>query len=275
MNQDIAQRVVLITGASSGIGEALAREFASRGAYLVLTARRKDRIEELARELTAKGTQAIAVAADVTVDGDMESAVALGLEAFGRIDVVIANAGFGVSSELAKLTLDDYRRQFETNVFGVLRTVYASVNALAETRGRLALVGSVSGYLSLPAGSAYAMSKYAVRALAEGLRGELAEKGVSVTHIAPGFVDSEIRRVSNEGEFQAERTDFIPSWLRMPADKAARQMADAVLARRREVIVTLHGKLAVRLAQHFPGLVAVVGDVIGRAAAKRSPKTRR
>ena len=159
--------VVFITGASSGIGEALAREWARRGADLALAARRVDRLERLAAELEAQhARRPLVIPCDVTRDGDLERAVARTLEAFGRLDVAVANAGFGVVGPVASLTLEDYRRQFETNVFGVLRTVYATLPALRASRGRLAIIGSVSGYLGMPGTSAYAMSKFAVRALA-------------------------------------------------------------------------------------------------------------
>ena len=118
---------VLITGASSGIGAALAREFARQGADLVLLARRTDRLTALAAELERQGRRALALTGDVTVDGDLERAVAETRAKLGRLDVAVANAGFGVVGPVERLTLDDYRRQFETNVFGVLRTVHAAL----------------------------------------------------------------------------------------------------------------------------------------------------
>ena len=115
-----AGQVVFITGASSGIGAALAREFARRGADLALAARRTDRLAALAAEITKSGRRALVLACDVTLDSDLEAAVARTREAFGRIDVVVANAGFGVVGSVESLGVDDFRRQFETNVFGVL-----------------------------------------------------------------------------------------------------------------------------------------------------------
>ncbi|HEX5814554.1 MAG TPA: SDR family NAD(P)-dependent oxidoreductase, partial [Methylomirabilota bacterium] len=147
------------------MGAALAREFARRGADVVLAARRVDRLDALAQDLERRGRRALAVACDVTRDGDVERAVAAARAAFGRLDVVVANAGFGVVGAVERLTLDDYRRQFETNVFGVLRTVRAALPELKRTAGRLAIVGSVSGHVATPGSSPYAMSKFAVRAL--------------------------------------------------------------------------------------------------------------
>jgi short-subunit dehydrogenase len=256
-------RVVLITGASAGIGAALARQFAREGADLALTARRIDRLESLAAELRVGGRRAVAIAGDVTVTGDLERAVARAREALGRIDVVVANAGFGVVGELAALGVEDYRRQFETNVFGVLHTIYATLDELKRTRGTLAIIGSVSGHLALPGSSPYAMSKFAVRALAESLRYELAPHGVAVVLISPGFVESELRQVDNTGRFHPEAPDAVPRWLAMSAPAAARQIVRAVARRRREAVITGHGKVAVFAQRHVPSLVASVVRAFG------------
>jgi short-subunit dehydrogenase len=262
-----SDRVVLITGASSGIGAALAREFARLGGNVVVTARRRERLEALAADIRAMGRQALAVPCDVTQDGAVEQAVGRSLEAFGRLDVVVANAGFGVVGALEQLTLDDSRRQFETNVFGVLRTARAALPALRATRGALVIVGSVSGHVAMPGVSAYAMSKAAVHALAASLRGEVRAAGVAVVLVSPGFVESEIRRVDNQGVHHPEARDPIPPWLIMPADRAARAIVRAAARRRREVVVTWYGKLGVWLARHLPAVVAF-------AVERRTPASR-
>jgi len=251
-------QVVLITGASSGIGEALAREFARRGAALVLAARRTDRLDRLVAELTAGGARAVAVRCDVTVDGEPERAAAAARERFGRLDVVVANAGFGVVGPFALLTLDDYRRQFETNVFGVLRTLKATLADVRRTRGRIAVIGSVSGHIATPGSSPYAMSKFAVRALAEALGHELARSGVSVTLVSPGYVASEIRRVDNQGVLSEQTPEPVPRFLLMSTTRAARQIVRAIAWRRREVVVTGHGKAAVFFQRHAPWLTSAV-----------------
>lgn len=243
-------QVVLVTGASSGIGEALSRQLAHEGARLILVARRKDRIAAIASEIGSEN--ALAVTSDVTREGDIENAVAEGVRKFGRIDVVVANAGFSVSNRIDRLTIDDFRRQFETNVFGVLRTVYASLPELKKSRGRLVLLGSVLGHISIPGTAPYAMSKHAVRALAEAITDELRPSGVSVTLISPGFVESEIQQVDNRGVHHPGAEGDVPKWIMVPAARAAKEIAGAIHHRRRERVITGHGKVIVALTKYFP-----------------------
>lgn len=247
-------KAVLITGASAGIGAAVARELAAHGANLVLTARRLDRLEKLAEELAPR-TNVVVLATDVTRDGDVELAVAAAERAFGKLDIAIANAGFAVTGRLDRLTLDDHRRQLETNVFGVLRTIYASLPALRRAHGQVVIMGSIAGHVPTPTTGPYNMSKFALRALAEVLHDEVREDGVAVTLLSPGFVVSEISRVDNQGRLHDRDGSRVPEWLRMPADEAARQIVDAVAQRKREAIITAHGKIAVFFYRHFPWLV--------------------
>ena len=224
---------------------------------MALTARRLDRLEALAAEIAKTGHRAMVIPCDVTRDGDLERAVDRTRAAFGKLDVVVANAGFGVSGTLESLSLDDYRRQLETNLFGVLRTVYATLEDLKRTRGRLVLVGSVSGHLGVPGSTAYTMSKFAVRGLAQALGHELAPHGVAVTLISPGFVESELAQVDNRGVYRpAARRRPIPRLIVMPTERAARKIVTAVARRRRESVITGFGKLAVFLQRHVPWLVA-------------------
>ena len=132
------EKSVLITGASAGIGEELALQLAAAGAKVTLSARRRDQLESLAQKIALLGHGKAAVAeCDVTRDGDLERAVETAVRTFGGLDVAIANAGFGVKGPIQALTLDDYRRQFETNVFGVLRTIFASLPQIQKRRGNI------------------------------------------------------------------------------------------------------------------------------------------
>jgi len=250
---------VLVTGASSGIGAALAREYDKRGARLALLARRKDRLDALAKELR----DALPIACDVTDDASVQRATREALGAFGDLDVVVANAGISVMGTVEEVSIDEYKRVFETNVFGVLRTVKASIGSLKRTSGRVGIVGSVSGFLSLPGTSAYAMSKFAVRALAEAFGAELASSGVSVTHIAPGFVESEIRKANESA------SDPVPAFLIMPNDRAAHQIASAIQDRHAEAVITNHGKAAMFMATRFPRTVHGVVRLASSQIASR------
>ena len=241
-------QVVLITGASSGIGAALAREFAREGAHTVLVARRIERIEALAAELTAGGRRALAVCGDVTRDGDMERAVDLARKEFGRLDAAVANAGILVRGQILTLTLDDYRRQLETNTFGVLRTVMAALPALRETQGRLVLIGSLIGMVSIPGGTPYCMSKFAINGLSDGLGHELAPQGISVTQVMSGFVDTEIY---TSVPLRRQPHPLIV----LTADQVARRIVTATYRRKRCLMLPWPTKMAIFLQRHFPWLV--------------------
>ena len=237
----------------------MARAYAQRGARLVLLARRADLLDSLAAELRALGAEVGVHVGDVTRDGDVARAVE-GLTARGiGLDLVYANAGFGVAGPIQKLTVADYQRQFDTNVFGVLRTIQETLPALRAARGRLVVVGSVAGYAASGAMSAYSMSKFAVRALAETLHVDLAPEGVGVTLVSPGFVDSDIRRTNNQGVVQPAARDPIPAWLRVDTATAVREILRGVDRGRAEIVVTGHGKLIVFVARHFPGLLRFAG----------------
>lgn len=243
--------VVFITGASSGIGAAAATAFAREGARVVLAARRLDRLASVVSDIEAMGGTAMAVECDVTDRASMDRAVSVAVDAFGQLDVVLANAGFGVSGMATRLTTDDYRRQFDTNVFGVIDTIHATLPHLQKSHGRLALVSSVMGRVGLPASAPYCASKFAVLGLAESLYYDLADCGVSVTCLNPGLVASEIRSVNNRGEYTG-KPDPASKRLIMPAEVAARKMVRAIHKRKPEYTFTGHGVFAVFMNRHFP-----------------------
>jgi short-subunit dehydrogenase len=249
-------KVVLITGASSGIGEELAWQLGQAGAKLTLAARRRELLDNLAGRIAGAGNpRPLVVQCDVLQDSDLQEAVAETVRQGGKLDVVIANAGFGVVGALRKLAVEDYRRQFETNVFGVLRTIVAALPEIEKSHGNLVIVGSVAGWVASPGASPYAMSKFALRALANSITPELRLAGVKVTLISPGFVVSNIRRVDNQGKFQEGARDGVPAWLVMSTEKACRQILRAVARGKQEAIITGHAKAMVGLARFTPWVV--------------------
>lgn len=249
---------VFITGASSGIGAAVARAFAREGARVAVTARRRDRLDAVVSAIRAEGGEAAAFECDVTDRASIDAAVAGAVAAFGGVDIVFANAGFGVTGPFERLTTESFRRQFETNFFGVVDTIYATLPELVKNRGQLAIVGSVSGRLGTPATSSYCASKFAISGLAESLYGEFRAKGVGVTLINPGFVTSEIRHKDNEEHVHLERKDPAPSWLVVPTEVAAREILGAIHRRKFEAVITGHGKVIAFLARHFPGTTRAI-----------------
>lgn len=265
---------VLITGASSGIGEEMARQLAEAGAKLTLAARRWELLDTLAQSIALAGaSKPLVVQCDVTKDGDVERAVAEAVRHWGRLDIAIANAGFGVVGPIKTLSIDDYRRQFETNVFGVLRTIYAALPQIERTKGNIVIIGSVAGWTATPGASPYSMSKFAIRALANCITPELRQSGVRVTLISPGFVASNIRRIDNRGELHASAKEPVPAWLVTPTEKAVKQILRAVARGKREAIVTGHGKIFVAMERFAPWVLrAATRGIAARGSSYRGAK---
>jgi NADP-dependent 3-hydroxy acid dehydrogenase YdfG len=180
--------VFLITGASTGIGAATARHAAQAGYRLVLAARSRDPLEELAAELGGP-ERALAIVCDVTEWEQQERMVAAALDAFGRLDVAFANAGFGSARGFLKDTPEHWRAMILTNVYGAALTIRATIPALKESKGHLLLTSSVAGRRVLP-GSLYSCTKHAVTAMGEAARQDLGDTGVRVTLIEPGMTDT-------------------------------------------------------------------------------------
>ena len=257
-------QVVWITGGGTGMGREMALDFARRGADVAVTGRRAEKLAEVVAAIEAIGRKALAAPGDVTDDAGMAQAVAQIVARFGRLDVAVANAGYGVVGTVAELTDEIWRRQFDINFFGALNAARHALPELRKTRGRLAFVGSVMSFLTLPKNGAYAASKFAIRAVSLTLSQELQGTGVTSTALYPGFVSTEIVNVDNAGGFHEDFEDRRPKALLWAADHAARVMVDAVARRKREFVFTGHGKFGAFVGKHFPGLIDRVGPKLGQ-----------
>ena len=255
MAKRFENKVVWITGGGSGIGHALATQFAKEGASVAVSGRRDDRLQEVVDQISAAGGKALAVRCDVTDEASVAEAVQKVVRTLGGLDVAVANAGFAVAGRVEKLSAADWRRQLDVNVIGAAMTARYALPHLRERKGRLALVGSVSAMMPSPRFGAYTASKYAVRAIGQTLSAELHGSGVSCTTLHPGYIESEIGQVDNQGRFDAARQDKRPKKLMWPAERAARVMVDAIAKRKRELVFTGHGKLGAFAGRHMPGLV--------------------
>lgn len=270
MAKRFTDKVVWITGAGTGIGKALALQLAGEGAHVVLSGRRQEKLDEARAAIVAAGGEASTTVCDVTDDAAVEAAVAGILEAHGRLDVAVANAGFGVAGRFEKLTTEDWRRQLDINVVGAATTVRAALPALTQSKGRAVLIGSVAAFTPYPTGAAYVASKAAIAGMGEVLSIELFKQGVTCTTIHPGFVESEIARVDNSGVHHPDKRDPRPQKLMWPADKAARVMADAIYKRKRSFVFTGHGKVGAFLGRHLPGVLHLAMRSGGGAAPDKS-----
>ena len=188
----LAGQVIIITGASSGIGEAAARRLAQGGARVVVTARRQDRLDALARELDPSGTNVLAVAGDITSDADRQQLVDETMKKFGRIDGLVNNAGYGTRGPVEIASVELIRKNYETNVFSLIALTQLVLPSMRERGdGCIVNIGSVAGKIARPLSSIYDSTKHALEALTDGLRGELKPFGVRVTLIRPGFILTE------------------------------------------------------------------------------------
>ena len=256
-------KVVWITGASSGLGKYMAYEFARQGALLALSARRKDKLEEVIKDIEILGSKGYIVLCDVMEAEQIKLAVERIVGHFGKIDVVVANAGFGVYGRIEELDAIAWSRQFQINVTGLALTAKYSIPHLKKSKGILALIGSVAAYLPSPQTGAYGASKAAVRSIGQTLQVELKGTGVGCTVIHPGFVDSDIARVDNSGTLHQDRLDPRPKNLMWPTEKAAKVMVKAIFQRKREYIFTGHGKFLYFLGQHTPKLARLLMGKVG------------
>ena len=228
MPDHIAGKVIVITGASSGLGEAAARRLSAAGATLVLGARRVDRLEALAAELRAQGGQVLVVPTDVTDRAQVQRLVDAAVAAFGRIDVLVNNAGLMPQSRLERLHVDEWDRMIDVNLKGVLYGIAAALPHMQARRsGQIINVASVAGHKVGPGGAVYSATKHAVRVVSEGLRQEVKPYHLRTTIISPGAVATELPATVTDPEART-RLEKLYADVAIAADSFARAVVFAI-----------------------------------------------
>ncbi|MEH2328692.1 SDR family oxidoreductase [Nostoc sp.] len=228
MSNNIEGKIVVITGASSGLGEATARLLFAQGASVVLGARRTDRIQSLVDELSGSGGKALAVTTDVTHCDQVKRLVDAAVQTYGRIDVIINNAGLMPHSPLERLKIDDWNQTIDVNIKGVLYGIAAALPYMKQQKaGHIINVSSVAGHKVGPGSAVYAATKHAVLALSEGLRQEVKPYNIRTTVISPGAVATELPNSITEPDV-AENIHKFYEKMAIPADSFARAVAFAM-----------------------------------------------
>jgi NADP-dependent 3-hydroxy acid dehydrogenase YdfG len=225
---NIADKVVVITGASGGIGESTALLLAGKGAKVALGARRKDRIDAVVNEITARGGSALGFETDVTKRGDVEALVQGAIDEHGRIDVIVNNAGIMPIAPMAALKVEEWDRMIDVNIKGLLYGVAAVLPIMQrQKQGHIINMASVFGFkVFAPGGTVYSATKFAVRAVTEGLRIELRADNIRCTMISPGAVATEIPESSSEEATRKSLREFYK--MAIPAGSIARAIAYAI-----------------------------------------------
>ena len=245
-------QVVLITGGTSGIGRACALEFGRSGARVVVTGRDAARLAATAAELAAAGIEHRTVRADVGVPAEATQAVADTVAAFGRLDVLLNNAGLSMRAKFADVDVKVIEQLMQTNFFGTVYTTKAALPHLLASKGTIVGISSIAGYRGLPGRTGYSASKFAMNGFLEALRTELAPDGVNVLTAAPGFTASNIRHTALLANGQPQHDTPRDEAQMMTSEEVARHLRRAVQQRRRTLVLTGQGKLTVFLTKWLP-----------------------
>ena len=248
-------KVVIITGGSSGIGKALAEKFGMEGSKLVISGRDMEKLLAVEKELQAKNIQVVSVVADSASETDNNILINRAYKEYGKIDVLICNAGISMRALFADLDLDVLRKVMDINFWG---TVYACKYALPyiiQSKGSIIGVSSVAGYRGLPGRTGYSSSKFAIHGFLESLRTELLKKGVHILLACPGFTSSNIRNTALTADGSSQGTSPLEEGKIMTAEEVADKIYIATVHRKRDLVMTFKDKLTIFLNKHFGGFM--------------------
>lgn len=260
-------QVVIITGGSSGIGQALAFEYGRKGSKIVITGRKQGPLDETVAELEKENIEVLAIQADASLEEDNKRMAELTIEKFGKINILINNAGISMRALFEELDLDVLRKVMDINFWGVIYATKYCLPSIIKNKGSVIGISSIAGYRGLPARAGYSASKFALNGFLEVLRTEMLKKGVHVLTACPGFTASNIRNsaLAKDGSQQGESPRDEGKM--MTAEECAARIYKANKKRKKVLILTTQGVLTVFLNKLFPGMMdKIVYNVMAKEA---------
>jgi len=248
-------KIVIVTGASSGIGKATALRFAQKGAHLVLAARSVAKLNILLEQLTPFGVEVLIVPTDVSKEADCKNLMDKALEKFGRIDVLVNNAGISMRAAFADLELDVLKKVMDVNFWGTVFCTRYAMGSILKSKGSIVGVSSIAGYKGLPGRTGYSSSKFAMHGFLESVRIENLKKGIHVLIACPGFTASNIRNTALDSNGSVQGETPRDEQKMMQPEEVAKAIVIAVEKRKDRLTLTTNGKLTVFLNKFFPKMV--------------------
>lgn len=264
-NHSLKDQVIIVTGATSGIGEACAEVFGKAGGKIVITGRNPEKLERSRQKLCKVGIEVLAVLADAASESDSNRVVSETLKHYGQIDILINNAGISMRALFQELDLEVFKQVMDTNFYGTVYATKACLPQILEAKGSIIAISSINGYRGTPARTAYTASKYAMNGFMESLRTEVMNQGVHVLVASPGFTASNIRNGALTAHGQSQGESPRDESKMMNPEEVAQAILKATLQRKRDLVLTTQGKLAVFLNKWIPG---IMDGVVYREMAK-------
>lgn len=250
------EKVVIVTGASDGIGKSIALEFAKLGASVVIAARNSEKLNSVAFEAGAFGIECLPVETDITIESECKNLIDNTIQHFGKIDILVCNAGISMRSLFSDTEISVLKRLMDVNFWGMVYCTKYALPYLLASKGSVVGVNSVAGYVGLPGRSGYSASKFAMRGFLDTLRCENRKKGIHVLNVAPGFTSSNIRNSALRGDGTPQGESPRKENKMMSSEEVAKKVVKAIEKKKRELVITLvEGKLTVFLNKFFPSWV--------------------
>lgn len=248
-------KVVVITGGSSGIGKALAFQFGQNGSKVIISGRKSEELNATVEELSLKGIEVIACQGDVSIEADVKRMVEVAIAKFGRIDILINNAGISMRALFSEVDLEVIRKVMGINFFGAINATHYCLPHIIKSKGSIVGISSIAGFRGLPGRTGYSASKFALNGFLEALRTELLKTGVHVLTACPGFTSSNIRKRSLIKDGNVQGNSPREEEKMMTPEECAMHIYNATLKRKKTLILTGQGKISVFLNKWVPGLM--------------------